>query len=315
MKKIALILLFVPLFAMAQKGKICNEKYLEKNVVSKIKNYKYYNLLPYFDSSSNKWGLFDKETGVKLVKPIFGNAQTFSPDFVIEQCRMEISSDYEVSSLRYEEYMAYSPERTNKKGFTTRESGFILSYHREYNEISDYAFPYKGNYYAVVRVDKQYFIVDQEGAQQLGLFFKKINNYIYDVNGEPWFFYQDFDDNYGFINLAGEQKYHGEIGNLFNTKLGYSIQNDMKDNNPATISKSGILDLATLEWFIAPQSEYQIYDCLYTSGELIPFYAVYKYKERASAKEIYFVVRTKDGKQLLMNTEKQWVAPKMEGKK
>jgi len=265
-----LLIVFCTISLQAQK---CDS--IARHIVENIKNYLPDDLLPYYDKTSNEWGLMSKD-GKILTQPIqeYPSEITFNPDFKCilwsKWCSILINrKDYSYVAVDSTEEHAQVIPRTNNNpsfhGFKTYENSKTISeYSNRYTQINDNAFIYNKKLYAIAQFaeNKKYGAIDQEGNPLPFLDFKfKSLNLVREYKNKTqfWFYFEDEKGQKGFINTKGETQFYGQLLSYVFGSGFYDVQNSEK--------QSGVLNLRTLKWTIKPQEKLKIENTIITIGQ------------------------------------------------
>lgn len=260
------------------------DKQIKKQIINKIKNYKPTDLVPYSENGL-KWAFVDVKSKKRITDFVLGYAKTFDPNFrtYLNDCEVNIEPDYSFTTEPAELYAVdiASDDNVSKAtkedlGFDVNEKGEMTAYSKTYKikefDSSNISNPilYNEKYYAVLSKENEEVLIDQKGVEQEDFHFKRMFSIKHKNSGEEVFYVEDKQGQKGFITLSGRKILYGElISPAHNSNLGYSIQKKGKSYNNGSITISGVLDLTTQTWLIKPQSEYKIYDILFSSSEKI----------------------------------------------
>ena len=292
------------------------EEVVKEQIVNKIKGYKLTDLVPY-SKDGKKWALMDVKSRKILTDFVLNEPSTFNSKLYINinigerQKELRIYSDYTFSIMV--EVMNRSlgtreePIKTDTPGFQMDEYGKIISYHADYEYISN-PILYKGDYYIVAyKKDNSEVLINERGEEKKGFHFKEISNIGYKDkgSGEDVFYVESFDGKKGFVTISGKKKLYGELlYGLYSRVLGYSLQKD--SHYLSEIKKSGVVDIPTQEWVIKPQEKYKIYEIVYTSLEEI---GILTAEDRNKA-TVYFLATDQSGQHFVLDIKGKPILPK-----
>lgn len=282
----------------------CTEK-AQKLIIDKIKNYKPTDLVPYSEDGK-KWAFIDIKSKKRVTDFVLGYADTFSPRYrtYLDECEVNINPDYSFISKKEQTIETYAPRdirKATKKdlGFDVNEKGEITAYSKtyeiKYKGLQNINKPilYDGKYYAILTKEDESVLIDQKGVEQDAFRFKVMFSINHKNNGEEVFYVEDKQGKKGFITLSGRKILYGKlISPAYNSNLGYSIQKNGQSYVNSSITTSGVLDLTTQTWHIKPQSQYKIYEVLYSSTEEIEK----RKAEHRDKTQIFFLAIDKEGK-------------------
>ena len=292
------------------------EEVVKEQIVNKIKGYKLTDLVPY-SKDGKKWALMDVKSRKILTDYVLNWASTFDSKLYINinigerQKELRIYSDYTFSIMV--EVMNRSlgtreePIKTDTPGFQMDEYGKIISYHADYEYISN-PILYKGDYYIVAyKKDNSEVLINERGEEKKEFRFKKILSIGYKdkESGEDVFYVKDFEGKRGFVTMSGKKKLYGKLlSGIYYPILGYGLQKDGFYLNE--IKKSGVVDITTQEWLIKPQEKYKIYRILYTSSEEIDDRKI----ENRNKATIYFLATDQSGQRFVLDIKGNPILPK-----
>lgn len=294
-----------------------------KEFVSNIQGRKTKDLIPYsiYNEGEYQWGYMDKTTKKKLTKPILEYPYMFNPDikFFYKDCEITINKDltYKMEELMLFHYnVSQSIEQSiivkdttnNYIGFEVDAMGNLTAYSKKYYKNEYYhgfniskPFLYNNEYYAIVKNDKnQSVIINRKGEEQKDFIFSNIIDTEHNYKGEKLLYVEDSTGNKGLVTMAGDKILYGELLNYpynSNYLFGYSLQHDGLKNGHLyfdSISKSGILDLTTMQWLIKPQKEMKIIDIYFTSDNDIECEV-----QNRNLVDIYFIVEERNMRYLI----------------
>jgi len=237
-----IILLITSSFINAQN---CDN--IGKDLVNKIKNTNYKNLLPYYDSTKNKWGLMNKK-GIALTEPFDDYPSTFEMNLhntfnIVNYKGCNININYtdmtfnaekiEKQNNRYvtqETYGFKTPSSDTLSGFTIEfyslvdlktgkieNEGEVSNYSKKFKEVKKPF--YKNNkWYALATLQSSSLmgIINQNGQPIPNFNFnyiklKELEYYKGKFKNEVWYYYEDLSNKKGFVNLAGETILNDEL--------------------------------------------------------------------------------------------------------
>ena len=292
------------------------EEVVKEQIVNKIKGYKLTDLVPY-SKDGKKWALMDVKSRKILTDFVLNRPTTFDSKLYINinigerQKELRIYSDYTFSIMV--EVMNRSlgtreePIKTDTPGFQMDEYGKIISYHADYEYISN-PILYKGDYYIVAyKKDNSEVLINERGEEKKEFRFKKILSIGYKdkESGEDVFYVKDFEGKRGFVTMSGKKKLYGKLlSGIYYPILGYGLQKDGFYLNE--IKKSGMVDITTQEWLIKPQEKYKIYRILYTSSEEIDDRKI----ENRNKATIYFLATDQSGQHFVLDIKGNPILPK-----
>ena len=293
-----------------------NKEIVQKYIVDRIKNYNPTDLVPY-SKDGKKWALMDVKSRKILTDFVLNRSTTFDSKLYINinigerQKELRIYSDYTFSIMV--EVMNRSlgtreePIKTDTPGFQMDEYGKIISYHADYEYISN-PILYKGDYYIVAyKKDNSEVLINERGEEKKEFRFKKILSIGYKdkESGEDVFYVKDFEGKRGFVTMSGKKKLYGKLlSGIYYPILGYGLQKDGFYLNE--IKKSGVVDLVTQEWLIKPQEKYKIYRIIYTSSEEIDDRKI----ENRNKATIYFLATDQSGQHFVLDIKGNPILPK-----
>lgn len=257
---------------------------VQKQLIDKIKKYNPTDLVPY-SKDGYKWALMDVKSKTRVTDYIFDYYVRFYPNMIcyLNDCRVVLSPNYtfttekaQLFAMDYEEKAYISKATKESLGFEVNDKGEMTAYSKSYKRndsdmwnISDPIF-HNGAYYAILHKEKEDVIINQEGIEQETLRYKKMIAMEYKNKEEKLIYVEDFEGKKGFVTLSGRKILYGELMNRpINDKFGYSVQVKEKREDENNIAETGVLDLTTQTWLIAPQKKYRIYEILYTSTKEI----------------------------------------------
>ena len=313
MKRILLaIMLGTSVLGFAQNKK----NIIKTQIVDKIKNYNPTDLVPY-SKDGKKWALMDVKSRKILTDFVLNRSTTFDSKLYINinigerQKELRIYSDYTFSIMV--EVMNRSlgtreePIKTDTPGFQMDEYGKIISYHADYEYISN-PILYKGDYYIVAyKKDNSEVLINERGEEKKEFRFKKILSIGYKdkESGEDVFYVKDFEGKRGFVTMSGKKKLYGKLlSGIYYPILGYGLQKDGFYLNE--IKKSGVVDITTQECLIKPQEKYKIYRILYTSSEEIDDRKI----ENRNKATVYFLATDQSGQHFVLDIKGNPILPK-----
>ena len=313
MKRILLVMMLsIGVLGFAQSV----EEVMKEQIVNKIKGYKLTDLVPY-SKDGKKWALMDVKSRKILTDFVLNRSTTFDSKLYINinigerQKELRIYSDYTFSIMV--EVMNRSlgtreePIKTDTPGFQMDEYGKIISYHADYEYISNPIF-YKGDYYIVsYKKDNSEVLINERGEEKKEFRFKKILSIGYKdkESGEDVFYVKDFEGKRGFVTMSGKKKLYGKLlSGIYYPILGYGLQKDGFYLNE--IKKSGVVDITTQEWLIKPQEKYKIYRILYTSSEEIDDRKI----ENRNKATVYFLATDQSGQHFVLDINGNPILPK-----
>ena len=292
------------------------EEVVKEQIVNKIKGYKLTDLVPY-SKDGKKWALMDVKSRKILTDFVLNRSTTFDSKLYINinigerQKELRIYSDYTFSIMV--EVMNRSlgtreePIKTDTPGFQMDEYGKIISYHADYEYISN-PILYKGDYYIVAyKKDNSEVLINERGEEKKEFRFKKILSIGYKdkESGEDVFYVKDFEGKRGFVTMSGKKKLYGKLlSRIYYPTLGYGLQKDGFYLNE--IKKSGVVDITTQEWLIKPQEKYKIYRILYTSSEEIDDRKI----ENRNKATVYFLATDQSGQHFVLDIKGNPILPK-----
>ena len=292
------------------------EEVVKEQIVNKIKGYKLTDLVPY-SKDGKKWALMDVKSRKILTDFVLNRSTTFDSKLYINinigerQKELRIYSDYTFSIMV--EVMNRSlgtreePIKTDTPGFQMDEYGKIISYHADYEYISN-PILYKGDYYIVAyKKDNSEVLINERGEEKKEFRFKKILSIGYKdkESGEDVFYVKDFEGKRGFVTMSGKKKLYGKLlSGIYYPILGYGLQKDGFYLNE--IKKSGVVDITTQEWLIKPQEKYKIYRILYTSSEEIDDRKI----ENRNKATVYFLATDQSGQHFVLDIKGNPILPK-----
>ena len=231
------------------------EEVVKEQIVNKIKGYKLTDLVPY-SKDGKKWALMDVKSRKILTDFVLNRPSTFDSKLYINinigerQKELRIYSDYTFSIMV--EVMNRSlgtreePIKTDTPGFQMDEYGKIISYHADYEYISN-PILYKGDYYIVAyKKDNSEVLINERGEEKKEFRFKKILSIGYKdkESGEDVFYVKDFEGKRGFVTMSGKKKLYGKLlSGIYYPILGYGLHKDGFYLNE--IKKSGAVDITT----------------------------------------------------------------------
>ena len=292
------------------------EEVVKEQIVNKIKGYKLTDLVPY-SKDGKKWALMDVKSRKILTDFVLNRSTTFDSKLYINinigerQKELRIYSDYTFSIMV--EVMNRSlgtreePIKTDTPGFQMDEYGKIISYHADYEYISN-PILYKGDYYIVAyKKDNSEVLINERGEEKKEFRFKKILSIGYKdkESGEDVFYVKDFEGKRGFVTMSGKKKLYGKLlSGIYYPILGYGLQKDGFYLNE--IKKSGVVDITTQECLIKPQEKYKIYRILYTSSEEIDDRKI----ENRNKATVYFLATDQSGQHFVLDIKGNPILPK-----
>ena len=292
------------------------EEVVKEQIVNKIKGYKLTDLVPY-SKDGKKWALMDVKSRKILTDFVLNRSTTFDSKLYINinigerQKELRIYSDYTfsimVEGMNRSLGTREEPIKTDTPGFQMDEYGKIISYHADYEYISN-PILYKGDYYIVAyKKDNSEVLINERGEEKKEFRFKKILSIGYKdkESGEDVFYVKDFEGKRGFVTMSGKKKLYGKLlSGIYYPILGYSLQKDGFYLNE--IKKSGVVDLMTQKWLIKPQEKYKIYDIIYTSSEEIDDRKI----ENRNKATVYFLATDQSGQHFVLDINRNPILPK-----
>jgi len=292
------------------------EEVVKEQIVNKIKGYKLTDLVPY-SKDGKKWALMDVKSRKILTDFVLNRSTTFDSKLYINinigerQKELRIYSDYTfsimVEGMNRSLGTREEPIKTDTPGFQMDEYGKIISYHADYEYISN-PILYKGDYYIVAyKKDNSEVLINERGEEKKEFRFKKILSIGYKdkESGEDVFYVKDFEGKRGFVTMSGKKKLYGKLlSGIYYPILGYSLQKDGFYLNE--IKKSGVVDLMTQKWLIKPQNKYKIYDIIYTSSEEIDDRKI----ENRNKATIYFLATDQSGQRFVLDIKGNPILPR-----
>ena len=292
------------------------EEVVKEQIVNKIKGYKLTDLVPY-SKDGKKWALMDVKSRKILTDFVLNRSTTFDSKLYINinigerQKELRIYSDYTfsimVEGMNRSLGTREEPIKTDTPGFQMDEYGKIISYHADYEYISN-PILYKGDYYIVAyKKDNSEVLINERGEEKKEFRFKKILSIGYKdkESGEDVFYVKDFEGKRGFVTMSGKKKLYGKLlSGIYYPILGYSLQKDGFYLNE--IKKSGVVDLMTQKWLIKPQNKYKIYDIIYTSSEEIDDRKI----ENRNKATVYFLATDQSGQRFVLDIKGNPILPK-----
>ncbi len=294
----------------------CDE-FIKKEIIKKLTKYKPTDLVP-FSTDGNHWSLMDVNSKKIVTAPLFNGTAlslSFKPDleFDTETCYGIISKNYIVKRNEISVMDVRGAQPTiNELGFQVNANGVITDYSKSYNDrILLHPVKYQGIFYTVINDEENNFLINQNGEKIPNFVFKKIVPIQTTINEEPLFFVIDSNNVKGIITFSGKKLFYGEILNRpCDEYFGYVIQYDLESgcgyNNLEKITRSGVLDLSTQKWIIAPQTKYKIYSMIYTSSQVIEDEHAISKRNKVN---IYFLAEQK-GKYFVIDKNGNAIKPK-----
>ncbi|MBA5793063.1 hypothetical protein H1R17_05660 [Flavobacterium sp. xlx-214] len=320
MKKI-IPLLFCTFTFYSHAQEIDCKKFVQTEIINKIKNYPPTDLVPY-STDGKKWSLMDVKSKKIITNPFMESRSTFHPSLLVypnNNCTsIEVANNFNIQEVNFID--RESPSRASLPtieglGFEVDENGTMTAYSKKYKHNSDdmsnisKAIKHNNEYFAIIRrigenLIGEHVLINQKGQAQSGFVFKDIKLLPYLYENENLLYIEDFNGKQGFITLRGEHFFYGELIRYpFNNSFGYSVQNNITENKE-NITNSGVIDLTTLQWLIKPQEKYKIYDIVYTSSEEI---STSNPKNRNKA-NIYFLA-TQNGEHFVLDINGNAIKP------
>lgn len=283
MKKNLALICLLPTMFFAQSErckKIINEQLIQK-IYTPVEN-----LAPYFEN--NKWGFFNMRTGEKLTKPVFREAQSFSPDlefyyaFETEKgqdgCNGVVSSmgHYQISKAEDSQYQIMVAEYHPPKKFDyskrfQENPGFVLDddwdfsrfnkkyFDEEENRPNIYSpIKFKGKTYAFwlhKSLDGKALrtLIDSDGNEYFTTEKQMTVKLNYATDTDIWIFVEDErDKNYYFQGIFSGKKIGGITKDVYlsNDEIRYFGYGIVE-----TKTGKGIFDFLKMDWVIKPSKK------------------------------------------------------------
>jgi tetratricopeptide (TPR) repeat protein len=288
------------------------QSYLKK--FDKIKDVPFLELVPF--KRGNLWGFLSKKTLEVLIQPEFEKVT-----FGVECLKLKIADRNEIqlySDNTIKQYYQISPKYFSVKrtiypqnvdnlprgGFITNDSciAFVSNIYdktsysfddEKYENIIDIKGPFlvNGKNYGVVSKDKRMGIIDTDGKPLKGFNFNyfKLTNVSYFKGDGHWFYFEDFSNNYGFINQKGEKRYVNMIDSYpFTSQNRAGYRALIKINS---MSNFQVLDFYTME-LIHKNIEHQF---IRLDLQLKECNQKMNYGARDNLQELFCLVKDKNG--------------------
>lgn len=306
MKELVCIFLLFNVFFTELKAqdKTCEQR-IKEQIVDKLKPYASNNLIPYYSSKLERWGYFDRVSGLKVTKPLFKEASFFKPYLEVyyaletsgefNGCDLTLSSSadkynilkiensvYELMNADYDntineiDYSKYINDSIS--GFKLNNKDEIIEFNSKFFDFEDrkprfIQNPIKLNnqYYSIILQNKSgiisFAIIDQKGNYMPG--FEELPNYpnLKDI-------YIGENDVWFAIDFGKDQYKFKSLLNNKELPETFGFPNNWL-SLASTIgyailevnNESGIMDLTTMQWKIKPSAKNNFAFLHYTSLE------------------------------------------------
>lgn len=281
--------------------------FIQKELADKIQGYKIANLLPYYDTMTEKWGMMDK-TGNKLTIPISNSFYdlTFSQGLYVSISFGNVFRQYKINpddfsvklNSTWSGDVGVAPDSRiqyldSAVGFKMLKDGGVMLgkkyYKGFYTNLKP--FQYNGKYYLIVAdaKTKKYGIIDEEGKVLNGFDFNYNTLRYYKPYKDHIWFYFDDGISHGFKDPVGKIKFKNEFDRLLGMANNFLIVGVSHTN------KFGIVDLKSMKWVMHLQEKY------YLDNAVVKKYI----QDGKEMEEVYFIIIS--GKEQFLMDENQVV--------